>query len=136
MTAMDWPEEFTEAFKASIDSIYVKFTTQTSVDRNLPIEKVREIAKGRVYSGEMALEIGLVDELGTLNDAIEYAALIGELDDYSVEHVIPPVPAPVDPFALPQIIESKFMRETGFNLNSMNMYDNIRIYCLECELAN
>ena len=136
MTAMDWPEEFSEAFKASIDSIYVKFTTQTSVDRNLPIEKVREIAKGRVYSGEMALEIGLVDELGTLNDAIEYAALIGELDDYSVEHVIPPVPAPVDPFALPQIIESKFMRETGFNLNSMNMYDNIRIYCLECELAN
>ena len=136
MTAMDWPEEFTEAFKASIDSIYVKFTTQTSVDRNLPIEKVREIAKGRVYSGEMALEIGLVDELGTLNDAIEYAALIGELDDYSVEHVIPPVPAPVDPFALPQIIESKFKRETGFNLNSMNMYDNIRIYCLECELAN
>lgn len=136
MTAMDWPEEFTEAFKASIDSIYVKFTTQTSVDRNLPIEKVREIAKGRVYSGEMALEIGLVDELGTLNDAIEYAALIGELDDYSVEHVIPPVPAPVDLFALPQIIESKFMRETGFNLNSMNMYDNIRIYCLECELAN
>ena len=136
VTAMDWPEEFSEAFKASIDSIYVKFTTQTSVDRNLPIEKVREIAKGRVYSGEMALEIGLVDELGTLNDAIEYAALIGELDDYSVEHVIPPVPAPVDPFALPQIIESKFMRETGFNLNSMNMYDNIRIYCLECELAN
>ncbi len=136
MTAMDWPEEFTEAFKASIDSIYVKFTTQTSVDRNLPIEKVREIAKGRVYSGEMALEIGLVDELGTLNDAIEYAALIGELDDYSVEHVIPPEPAPVDPFALPQIIESKFKRETGFNLNSMNMYDNIRIYCLECELAN
>ena len=132
-TAMDWPEEFTATFEAGIDEIYVQFTTQTAEDRNLPIETVREIAKGRVYSGEMALEIGLVDELGTLHDAVDYAASVAELDEYKVEHVIPPAPAPVNPFELPDLINSFFEREAGFNLKSRNMYDNIRIYCLECE---
>jgi protease-4 len=132
-TAMDWPEEFTQTFEAGIDAIYVQFTTQTAEDRNLPIETVREIAKGRVYSGEMALEIGLVDEIGTLHDAVDYAASVAELDDYKVEHVIPPAPAPVNPFELPSLINSFFEKEAGFNLNSRNMYDNIRIYCLECE---
>lgn len=132
-TAMDWPEEFTNTFKAGIDGIYVEFTTQTAEDRNLPIETVREIAKGRVYSGEMALEIGLVDEIGTLHDAIDYAASVAELDDFKVEHVIPPAPAPVNPFELPSLINSFLEKEAGFDLNSRNMYDNIRIYCLECE---
>ena len=132
-TAMDWPEEFTNTFKAGIDGIYVEFTTQTAEDRNLPIETVREIAKGRVYSGEMALEIGLVDEIGTLHDAVDYAASVAELDDFKVEHVIPPAPAPVNPFELPSLINSFFKKEAGFDLNSRNMYDNIRVYCLECE---
>ena len=132
-TAMDWPEEFTNTFKAGIDGIYVEFTTQTAEDRNLPIETVREIAKGRVYSGEMALEIGLVDEIGTLHDAVDYAASVAELDDFKVEHVIPPAPAPVNPFELPSLINSFFEKEAGFDLNSRNMYDNIRVYCLECE---
>ena len=132
-TAMDWPEEFTATFEAGIDNIYVEFTTQTAEDRNLPIETVREIAKGRVYSGEMALEIGLVDELGTLHDAVDHAASLAELEEYKVEHVIPPAPAPVNPFELPSLIKSFFEKEAGFDLNSRNMYDNIRIYCLECE---
>ena len=132
-TAMDWPEEFTDTFKAGIDGIYVQFTTQTAEDRGLPIETVREIAKGRVYSGEMALEIGLVDELGTLHDAVDYAASLAELEDFKGEHVIPPAPAPVNPFELPSLINSLFEKEAGFNLNSRNMYDNIKVYCLECE---
>ena len=61
MTAMDWPEEFENVVRASIYSTYDKFTSQVSNDRGIPIERVREIAKGRVYSGEMALEIDLVD---------------------------------------------------------------------------
>ena len=135
-TAMDWPEEFTATFEAGIDNIYVQFTTQTAEDRNLPIETVREIAKGRVYSGEMALEIGLVDELGTLHDAVDHAASLAELDEYKVDHVLPPAPAPVNPFELPSLIKSFFEKEAGFNLNSRNMYDNIRIYCLECEVID
>ena len=41
-----------------------------------------EIAKGRIWSGEQALQIGLIDEIGNINDAISYAAKILELDDY------------------------------------------------------
>ena len=136
LTAMDWPEEFSAAFKASIDQIYVDFTTQTSIDRNIPIEKVREIAKGKVYSGEMALEIGLVDEIGTLHDAVEFAASEAELEDYKVDYVKPPAAAPVNPFELPGLIKSYFEKETGFNLDNRNMYNNIKIYCLECEALN
>ena len=136
LTAMDWPEEFSAAFKASIDQIYVDFTTQTSIDRNIPIEKVREIAKGKVYSGEMALEIGLVDEIGTLHDAVEFAASEAELEDYKIDYVKPPAAAPVNPFELPGIIKSYFEKETGFNLDNRNMYNNIKIYCLECEAIN
>ena len=136
LTAMDWPEEFSAAFKASIDQIYVDFTTQTSIDRNIPIEKVREIAKGKVYSGEMALEIGLVDEIGTLHDAVEFAASEAELEDYKIDYVKPPAAAPVNPFELPGLIKSYFEKETGFNLDNRNMYNNIKIYCLECEAIN
>ena len=135
-TAMDWPEEFSAAFKASIDQIYVDFTTQTSIDRNIPIEKVREIARGKVYSGEMALEIGLVDEIGTLHDAVEFAASEAKLEDFKVDYVKPPAAAPVNPFELPGIIKSYFEKETGFNLDNRNMYNNIKIYCLECEAIN
>ena len=136
LTAMDWPEEFSAAFKASIDQIYVDFTTQTSIDRNIPIEKVREIARGKVYSGEMALEIGLVDEIGTLHDAVEFAASEAELEDYKVDYVKPPAAAPVNPFELPGLIKAYFEKETGFNLDNRNMYNNIKIYCLECEAIN
>ena len=135
-TAMDWPEEFSAAFKASIDQIYVDFTTQTSIDRNIPIEKVREIARGKVYSGEMALEIGLVDEIGTLHDAVEFAASEAELEDYKMDYVKPPAAAPVNPFELPGLIKSYFEKEAGFNLDNRNIYNNIKIYCLECEAIN
>ena len=68
-----------------------------------------------------------------MHDAIDYAASVAELEDFKVEHVIPPTPAPVNPFELPSLIQNFFEKEVGFDLNSRNMYDNIRIYCLECE---
>ena len=50
-------------------------------------EEVHKIAKGRIWSGEQALQIGLVDEIGDINDAISYAAEILELDDYQALHI-------------------------------------------------
>ena len=50
--------------------------------REIPIEEVDKIAQGRVWAGSTALELGLVDNLGNLNDAIERAAKIAELDDF------------------------------------------------------
>ena len=61
--------------QASVERIYTKFTEIVSEGRDLPVARVDEIAQGRVWTGAEALEIGLVDEIGTLEDAIRYAAL-------------------------------------------------------------
>ena len=72
--AEDWPEDVIETFQANIDETYMNFTTQTSKDRDIPLDKVLEIARGRVWYGEDAVKIGLVDEIGTLEDAINFTA--------------------------------------------------------------
>ena len=58
----------------SIEDIYDRFTSLVSEGRGIPVERVDEIGQGRVWTGADALEIGLVDEIGTLEDAIAYAA--------------------------------------------------------------
>jgi len=135
LTAMDWPEEFENLVRAGIYSIYDKFTSQVSNDRGIPIERVREIAKGRVYSGEMALEIDLVDELGTLDDAIKYVAESAELEDYKVEHVIPPAPAANYMFQF-DFIKNLFDTKQNNHFTAKDVYKNIRIYCFECEVVD
>ena len=135
LTAMDWPEEFENLVRAGIYSTYDKFTSQVSNDRGIPIERVREIAKGRVYSGEMALEIDLVDELGTLDDAIKYVAESAELEDYKVEHVIPPAPAANYMFQF-DFIKNLFDTKQNNHFTAKDVYKNIRIYCFECEVVD
>jgi protease-4 len=61
-------------YQRSVNRIYYMFLNKVSKGRKLPEQKVAEIAQGRVWSGTAAKEIGLVDEIGGLNAAIEYAA--------------------------------------------------------------
>ena len=67
------PQELA-VYQRSVDSIYNLFLEKVSQGRKLPTAKVAEIAQGRVWSGIAAKQIGLVDEIGGLNVAIEYAA--------------------------------------------------------------
>jgi len=53
-----------ERFQRGLDRIYEDFTEKVAAGRGLPLDRVQEIAKGRIWSGEDALEVGLVDELG------------------------------------------------------------------------
>ena len=62
-----------EKLRSMLGETYDRFTTLVSDGRNLPIETVRSIARGRVWSGEDALELGLIDETGDLIDAIAKA---------------------------------------------------------------
>jgi protease IV len=64
-----------------VDQVYDKFLALVAESRNLPREKVNEIAQGRVWSGVEAQKIGLVDELGGLDDAIQAAATEAKLED-------------------------------------------------------
>ena len=61
--------------QASVENIYDKFTGLVAEGRDMTVAQVDEIAQGRVWSGVDALRIGLVDEIGTLEDALNYAAL-------------------------------------------------------------
>ena len=61
--------------QASVENIYDKFTALVSEGRGMTVSRVDEIAQGRVWTGADALGIGLVDEIGTIEDAINYAAL-------------------------------------------------------------
>ncbi len=64
-----------------VDRIYERFLTLIVESRNLPQQKVSEIAQGRVWSGQEAKQLGLVDEIGGLKEAIAAAAELAELGD-------------------------------------------------------
>ncbi|MCP4393244.1 MAG: signal peptide peptidase SppA [Alphaproteobacteria bacterium] len=68
-------------FEQSLDNIYEDFTQKVSAARKIPMKKMDEIARGRVWTGRQALEIGLVDELGGLDKAIELAKAALELEE-------------------------------------------------------
>ena len=67
-----------------VDKFYNTFINHVAEGRNMTVDQVDEIARGRVWSGTDALDIGLVDELGDLNTAVEMAAKLAELDDYRI----------------------------------------------------
>jgi protease IV len=56
-----------------LDRVYADFTDKAARDRRMPVERLREVAKGRVWTGADAREHGLVDRLGGLDDAIDEA---------------------------------------------------------------
>lgn len=62
-----------------IDNMHNQFVLAVANERKIPVEKVREFADGRIYTGEQAKHIGLVDKLGNLQDAIDEAAKISGL---------------------------------------------------------
>ena len=60
--------------QASVENIYDRFLKIVSTGRNLSIEEVDAIAQGRIWTGYQAYDIGLVDDIGTMEDAIIHAA--------------------------------------------------------------
>lgn len=77
------------AMMQGVDRVYERFTTLVAEGRNLTIERVLEIAEGRVWSGEQAQKIGLVDTCGGLTSALAIAIDKAELgDNYQVVEVV------------------------------------------------
>lgn len=68
-----------------VEDIYTKFTALVSEGRELPVEYVDEVGQGRVWTGADALRNKLVDEIGGLTDAIQYAAASAGLEEYRLE---------------------------------------------------
>ena len=79
-----WDDATREAVRAQMASIYELFLKRVAKGRDLPVDDVRQIAEGRIWSGVQGLEHHLVDEFGGLTEAIALAKKQANLDD-SVE---------------------------------------------------
>ncbi len=66
--------------QAMIDNVHQQFVRDVAQGRRMQVEKVREVADGRIFTGEQAKELGLVDELGSLKDAIGAAAKMAAIE--------------------------------------------------------
>ncbi len=79
-------KRFYEVTKEGVETIYRTFVSRVSAGRHMTFEDVDEVAQGRVWTGKEALSKGLVDELGSLDDAIKYAAEFVKVEDYQVKN--------------------------------------------------
>jgi len=82
-----------EVFLATMKDVYRLFTSKVASGRKMDMEKLATLAEGRVFTGRMAKELGLVDRLGTLEDAVDEAKkLAGIGEDEAIERVLLPEP--------------------------------------------
>ena len=78
-------DEFRGYLEEGIESTYQVFVSRVAEGRNMTLEEVDQLAQGRVWSGIQAVERGLVDELGGLEDALKEAVAMAELEEYSIK---------------------------------------------------
>jgi protease-4 len=76
-----WSEAQRAAFSASMDRTYEEFVQRVATGRRIPIARVREIARGRVWTGAQGKTLGLVDQLGGLTEAIAKARELAEIPE-------------------------------------------------------
>lgn len=100
-----------------IDRIYDTFLTRVADGRGMTKDEVHAVAQGRVWTGKMAKEVGLVDQLGGLEDAIAIAAEEAGLEDYSLKEL---------PRALEPILEfiNKIQENSSLNYHLQKMVKN------------
>lgn len=124
--------------QASIEDIYSRFVSLVSEGRGLTEKQVDDIAQGRVWAGLDAINIGLIDEFGTLDDAIEHAKILAnaKLEEnaseegkakFSTEYKV--VGYPKQPTPAEAILEmlNKFDGQASLSAEIMKMFANTPI---------
>jgi protease-4 len=105
-------DEERQRMRQELGETYARFKRVVAEGRGIAEEEVEEIARGRVWTGEQAVDIGLVDELGDFDSALAVAKELAELDaekDYSVVQIMPPGRSLL-PMAFPKNGESTWSR--------------------------
>jgi protease-4 len=140
----------------SVNNIYQRFLTLVADSRGSSPEAVHDIAQGRVWTGEKAKELGLVDGLGNLEDAVAAAARIAGVSDYQQQIIQPPLDfqeqllaalsrsevavgliqavaqrLPNHPFSALQPLQAPLNQATTV-INRLNDPSNIYLTCYEC----
>tara|TARA_B100001109_G_scaffold47543_1_gene38385 strand:+ start:1846 stop:3690 length:1845 start_codon:yes stop_codon:yes gene_type:complete len=139
------PEYVTKSIQASIDNTYEKFVNKVAENRQMPYKEILSIAGGRIWSGEKALQLGLVDKIGGLNEAIESAAVLAGLDDFKtisyskemdpfdifLEELLNNLDAKIDINEQGKML-IKFLN-TNYSFINPDKKINTAVYCFECE---
>lgn len=116
-----------EVVNASVAKIYTDFVGNVAQGRDMSRSQVNQIARGRVWTGIDAVDVGLVDEIGGLGDAIAYAAKMADLSEYKLYEL----PKSKDPLKqifnqLKSEVSMSFIKmNIGSNYKYMEMYKNI-----------
>ncbi|MDH3323557.1 MAG: signal peptide peptidase SppA, partial [Flavobacteriaceae bacterium] len=79
-------DDFYKVTKEGVEQVYTTFVEKVAAGRNMTFARVDSIAQGRVWTGQEALSNGLVDELGSLEDAVSIAANLAEIDTYRIRN--------------------------------------------------
>jgi len=128
------PEEL-DIVQQYVDRIYDRFISLVSLSRDLNASRVDEIAQGRVWMGSDALELGLVDELGGLTDAIAHGALLSGVDDYEIVE-FPAAKNPMD--AIADLFNIKSLKMGGKNSDSplISAFKEMKLFISQIESFN
>jgi protease-4 len=121
-------DDFHNVVKESIEDIYETFVNRVSKGRNMTFAQVDSIAQGRVWTGTEALENGLVDQLGSLEDAIEVAAELAEVTDYRITNYPrykKDFKDAFKPFSLIKVSKESLLKEE-LGLEYYTIYKNIK----------
>ncbi|EAQ51907.1 MULTISPECIES: signal peptide peptidase SppA [Vibrio] len=105
-----------DAFQMGIENGYRRFISLVGENRGMEVDTVDKIAQGRVWTGQDAIEKGLVDEIGDFDDAITAAASLAELETYNIYWV-------EEPLSATELFIQEFMNQVqvsiGLDIQSM-----------------
>jgi len=139
------PEYVKDGIQAGIDHIYEKFVSKVADNRNMSYEDVLPIAGGRIWAGYKALELGLVDKIGGLDEALISAAERSGVEDFAVKNY----KKSMDPF---DVFLNELLKNINIEINidprlklinsklekHLKLIDpekrNLLMYCFECEI--
>jgi protease-4 len=110
-----------ETMQASIEKIYSDFVSKVAEGRKMTSASVDSIGQGRVWSGSSAMKIGLIDEMGGLNDAIRGAASLAGIESYTIREL----PEIEDPYTR---ILNQLGGEIRSNLLKKELGETFRFY--------
>jgi protease-4 len=88
-----WSDDERAAIRANMEEVYHAFVGRVAEGRGKPAAAIEPIAQGRVWTGTKALELGLIDEIGGLDAALDHARKLAKIDPATALEIYPPSPS-------------------------------------------
>tara|TARA_B110000211_G_C14005659_1_gene520685 strand:- start:83 stop:1342 length:1260 start_codon:yes stop_codon:yes gene_type:complete len=135
-------EEINKQFRENTENIYKDFVTKVANNRDMDFSEVLKFAGGRIWRGDTALELGLVDKLGSLEDAIDSMVTKLELEDYKAfsynnEIEFEDYLNSLTQDMLPVQIQGLLNKISGLNSVFLSEKDRYVVaYCFDCGFRN